>query len=144
MATETASEQASEWTASIPGVIPYLMSKDANAAIDFYKKAFAATEDGERMKMDDGKRVMHSQLTINGGKFMLGDAMPEYGHPWQEPQGVTLTLAVMNPREWWDRAVAAGCEIVMPFEVAFWGDLYGQMKDPFGHTWAVVGPPDGK
>ncbi|VVT23236.1 VOC family protein [Rhizobium sp. EC-SD404] len=132
-----------EWTASIPGVIPYLASKDASAAIDFYKKAFAATEDS-RMLMDDGKRIMHCQLTINDGKFMLGDAMPEYGYPWVEPQGTTLTLAVMNAREWWDRATAAGCTVVMPFEVAFWGDLYGQLKDPFGHMWAIVGPPDGR
>jgi PhnB protein len=133
-----------ETQTAIPGVVPYIMSSDANAAIDFYKRAFAAEEVGEIMRMEDGKRVMHCQLRINGGAFMLGDAMPEYGYGWQAPQGTTLTLAVANPREWWDRAVGAGCEVVMPFEVAFWGDLYGQAKDPFGHTWAIVGPPDGK
>lgn len=131
-------------TPTIPGVVAYLASKDANAAIDFYKKAFAASEVGEIMRMEDGKRVMHCQLSINGGTLMIGDAMPEYGYPWQQPQGVMLTIVADNSREFWDRAVGAGCEVVMPFEVAFWGDLYGQIKDPFGHTWAIVGPPDGK
>ncbi|WP_099866728.1 VOC family protein [Pararhizobium haloflavum] len=129
---------------AMPGVVPYIMSSDASAAIDFYARAFDARTVGDIMRMDDGKRVMHCQLEINGGAFMLGDAMPEYGHGWQTPQGTTLTLAVADPRRWWDRAVEAGCEVTMPLEVAFWGDLYGQVKDPFGHAWAIVGPPDGK
>ncbi|MHB2267447.1 VOC family protein [Aliihoeflea sp. PC F10.4] len=123
-----------------PGVIPHLSSKDANAAIDFYKAAFGAEENGERTRMDDGKRVMHCELKINGGTLMIADAMPEYGYPWVEPQGVTLNLIGDDARAIWDRAVNAGCEVVMPLEVAFWGDLYGVLKDPFGHSWAVVGP----
>lgn len=123
-----------------PGVIPHLSSKDAGAAIEFYKNAFGAEEQGERMLMEDGKRVMHCELKINGGMLMIADAMPEYGYPWVEPQGVTLNLISKDARAVWDRAVAAGCEVVMPFEVAFWGDLYGVVKDPFGHSWAVAGP----
>ncbi|MCO6391067.1 VOC family protein [Aliihoeflea aestuarii] len=123
-----------------PGVVPHLSSKDANAAIEFYKRAFGAEESGERMLMDDGKRVMHCELKINGGTLMIADAMPEYGYPWVEPQGVTLNIITDDARSVWDRAVAAGCEVTMPLEVAFWGDLYGNLKDPFGHTWAFVGP----
>lgn len=119
-----------------PGVIPHLSSKDAGAAIEFYKQAFGAEENGERMLMDDGKRIMHCELKINDGMLMIADVMPEYGYPWVEPQGVTLNLVRGDARAIWDRAVAA----VMPLEVAFWGDLYGNLKDPFGHTWAVVGP----
>lgn len=141
---QTAETAKAAATASIPGVVPYIMSKDANAAIDFYKRAFAATQEGDIMRMDDGRRVMHCQLSINGGAFMLGDAMPEYGHAWQEPQGTTLTICAADARNCWNRAVEVGCEIVMPFELAFWGDLYGQLKDPFGHVWAIVGPPDGE
>lgn len=123
-----------------PGVIPHLMSKDANAAIDFYKRAFGAEESGERMMMEDGKRIMHCELVINGGTLMLNDAMPEYGYPWTESKGTSLNLIVPDARAVWDRAIAAGCTVKMPLEVAFWGDLYGQMDDPFGHSWAVVGP----
>lgn len=44
-------------------------------------------------------------------------------------------------RAWWDRALAAGLEVVMPLEVQFWGDRYGALKDPFGVTWSIGGPP---
>lgn len=127
-------------TTKYAGVVAHLMSKDANAAIDFYKRAFGAQEQGERMLMEDGKRVMHCELAINGGTLMLNDAMPEHGYPWTTPQGATLNLIVDDARAVWDRAVQAGCEIVMPLEIAFWGDLYGHLVDPFGHRWAVVGP----
>ena len=123
-----------------PGVIAHLSSKDAGAAIEFYKRAFGAEESGERMLMDDGKRIMHCELKINGGTLMIADAMPEYGYPWVEPQGVTLNIIAEDARPIWDRAVAAGCQVVMPLEVAFWGDLYGVLKDPFSHSWAIVGP----
>ena len=126
---------------AVVGVVPYLRSRDAAAAIDFYKRAFGA-EELHRMMSDDGKRVMHCHLGINGGALMLSDAFPEYGAPWEEPQGVTLTLAADEPRRWWDRAIEAGCEVTMPFEIAFWGDWYGQAKDPFGHVWAFVGPAE--
>lgn len=123
-----------------PGVTPHLMSKDAVAAIEFYKRAFGAQEQGERMMMDDGKRIMHCELVINGGTLMIADAMPEHGYPWVEPQGTTLNIIADDARAVWDRAIAAGCEVKMPLEVVFWGDLYGQFNDPFGHNWAVVGP----
>ena len=41
---------------------------------------------------------------------------------------------------WWKRAVDAGCEIAMPLEKQFWGDRYGQVRDPFGVTWAMFAP----
>lgn len=123
---------------ALTGVIADLRSRDATAAIDFYKRAFGA-EEVNRMVSDDGKLVMHCQLTINGGTLMLGDAFPDYGVHWEEPQGATLTLAIDDPHRWWNRAIEAGCEVVMPLEIAFWGDWYGQAKDPFGHVWAFVG-----
>lgn len=123
-----------------PGVIAHLTSSDAVAAIDFYKLAFDAEESGERMLMDDGKRIMHCELIVNGGRLMVADAMPEHGYPWREPAGMSLNLVVTDARAVWDRAIAAGGTVTMPLEVAFWGDLYGQFEDPFGHSWAVIGP----
>jgi PhnB protein len=96
------------------------------------------------MMSDDGKLVMHCELTVNGGRLMLGDAFPDYGYPWEEPKGVTLTLPVSEPHDLWKRAVETGCEVTMPLEVAFWGDWYGQVKDPFGHVWAFVAPAEKK
>ena len=125
------------------GVVADLRSRDATAAIDFYKRAFGA-EEVTRMMSDDGKLVMHCELTVNGGRLMLGDAFPDYGYPWEEPKGVTLTLPVVEPHDLWKRAIEAGCEVVMPLEIAFWGDWYGQVKDPFGHVWAFVAPAEKK
>jgi PhnB protein len=120
------------------GVIPYLHLSDARSAVDLYKQAFDAKEI-DRRTVEDG-RLMHCHLEINGGALMLSDAFPEYGMALREISGVTPHIASLNPQEWWDRAVAAGLEIVHPMKVEFWGDMYGQLKDPFGVTWAIVGP----
>ncbi|WP_274628591.1 VOC family protein [Arvimicrobium flavum] len=56
----------------------------------------------------------------------------------QPTQNVVMHLVVDDAGPWWKRAMDAGFEIAMPLELAFWGDFYGQMKDKFGITWAVV------
>ncbi len=124
------------------GVTAHLTIPNGHAAeaIDFYRRAFGAEPAMEPMMGEDGKRIMHCELKINGGTLMIADAMPEYGYPWVEPQGTTLNIIVDDARSVWDRAIAAGCTVKMPLEVAFWGDLYGTFDDPFGHNWAVVGP----
>jgi len=120
------------------GVIPHMTLSDANAAVDFYEQAFGA-EVLDRRLAGAGPRLMHCQLRINGGSLMINDGFPEHGHPAVPLQGFTLLLAVDDVVGWWDRAIAAGAEIVMPLQVMFWGDRYGQLKDPFGVTWALNG-----
>jgi PhnB protein len=122
----------------IPGVIAYLQLSDAKAAAELYKKAFAAKEI-DRKPVPDG-RLMHCHLEINNGALMLADHFPEYGQEQKPVQGVVLHIASSTPRVWWQRAVDAGLEITLPLEVAPWGDLYGQLRDPFGVTWGFVGP----
>jgi uncharacterized glyoxalase superfamily protein PhnB len=121
------------------GAIPYISAKDGPAQLDFYRKAFGAEVVSE-MKADDGKRIMHASLAINGGHVMLSDAFPEYGHPWVEPANIVIHLQVDEPQRWYDRALAAGCDVAMPMEVQFWGDRYGHVKDPYGVTWSIGGP----
>lgn len=121
------------------GVAPYLVVSNANAAADFYVKAFGA-EDIARMPPDEQGRTMHCHLRINGGSVMLSDAYPEHGCPLQPPQAFTLHLQVDDVDAWWRRAVEAGAEIVMPLQVMFWGDRYGQVRDPFGVTWSMAAP----
>ena len=124
----------------ITGVTAYITVSDANAAADFYIRAFGAT-DVHRMRADDGKRLMHCQITINGGPLFLSDAFPEYGYALLTPQGYMLHLQVEDGRAWWDRAVEAGMEVVSEFKQEFWGDLYGQLRDPFGVTWSIGSRP---
>ena len=122
------------------GLIPHMTINDnAKAAIDFYKKAFAAEELG-RHAADDGKRLMHAHLRVNGHDLFLMDAFPERGSPVTAPAGVMLALRVDDPDKWWDRAVGAGAHIVVQLDDMFWGDRWGLLVDPFGHQWSISAP----
>ncbi len=123
------------------GVTPHLSVKGGRAAIAFYKQAFAA-EEVMVMPADDGERLMHAHLRINGGSVMLADCFPEYngGAEMAAPSGITLHLQVDDADAWWARALQAGGGVAMPLADQFWGDRYGQVKDPFGHIWAIASP----
>jgi PhnB protein len=122
----------------VTGVTPYICPSDAGAAAELYETAFGATV-LSRMPMDDGKRLMHCHLVINGGPLMLADACPEYGYPYEAPQGYTLHLQVEDVDAAWARAVAAGLEITLPLDTQFWGDRYGKLRDRFGIAWSIGG-----
>ncbi len=122
----------------IGGVTPYVNVEGAANAAEFYKTAFGATE-LLRMPADDGKRLIHCHLSINGGDLMLSDVFPEYGYDHQPSHSFTMHLQVADPQAWFDKAVAAGCEVKMPMDVQFWGDRYGSVKDPFGVHWSIGG-----
>jgi PhnB protein len=126
------------------GVTPHLSIGGGRAkeAIAFYKQAFAASEAMTPHMADDRVRVMHAHLRINGGSVMLNDEFPEYGEHGAAgtPGAVTLHLQVDDADRWFERATAAGAEVTMPLANQFWGDRYGQIKDPFGHRWSIGGP----
>ena len=121
---------------------PHLFVSNASAAIDFYKKAFGA-EELSRHAAPDGKRIMHAALRVNGGTLMLCDDFPEYrGGKAGTPEAlggspVVLHLQVKDADAMYNRAVEAGATVVMPLDDQFWGDRYGQVLDPFGHTWSI-------
>jgi uncharacterized glyoxalase superfamily protein PhnB len=121
------------------GVIAYLSLDGAIKATEFYKKAFAA-EVAQVHPADDKGRTMHAHLYINGSSVMLSDPYPEHGHPYVPAAGFSLMLPVKDVDGWYKRAMDAGCTAVMPPQDMFWGDRYGQLKDPFGVTWALNGP----
>ncbi len=124
------------------GVIPYLTipSRGGQAAVEFYRAAFGA-EELFRNLADDGERLMHSRLVINGGLVMLSDEFPEYGNAADVvPTGVALHLQVDDADEWWNRAIRVGGVPLMPLADQFWGDRYGRLMDPFGHTWSIASP----
>jgi PhnB protein len=128
--------------AEFKGVIPHLVVKGAAAAIDYYKAALGAVELG-RHPAEDG-RLMHAALQIGGSTIFLCDDFPEYcGGVSQAPAGptpVTLHLGVPNCDAAIAQAVAAGGTVAMPAEDMFWGDRYGQVRDPFGHLWSFSHP----
>lgn len=124
------------------GVTPHLTipSRGGQAAIEFYTRAFGA-EEVRRHMADDSERLMHADLMINGGGVMLNDEFPEFnGEQDIAPKGVTIHLQVDDADEWWNRAILAGGVPLFPIADQFWGDRYGQLRDPFGHTWSIGSP----
>ena len=122
------------------GITPYLTVRGASEASEFYQRAFGARE-LDRKAGEDGKRLIHCHLRVNGADLMMSDEFPEYGCALGDgPNGVTLHLAVDDADEWWNRAVEAGATVTMPIADQFWGDRYGQVRDPFGHTWSIGAP----
>jgi uncharacterized glyoxalase superfamily protein PhnB len=124
---------------AVSGVIPYLTLSDANAAAELYKEAFGAEELG-RFAAEDGKRLMHCHLRLNGADLMLCDGFPEYGHPAKPPEAFNLLVQVEDVDALWQRATGAGLEVVMKLEKQFWGDRYGLLRDRFGVVWALSQP----
>jgi PhnB protein len=118
------------------GLVTYLEVEGAIAASKFYQKAFGATEVA-CVPPDEKGRTMHVHLHVNGSSLMLSDSYPEYGHPFEKPQGFNLTLQVDDIDRWWNRAVAAGAKVKTPVERMFWGDRWGQLEDPYGIIWAI-------
>jgi PhnB protein len=121
------------------GLLPYITVDGALKAAEFYTRAFGA-EQAFVVPPDEQGRTMHVHLYINGSSLMLSDAYPEHGHPFKTHQGFSLQLVVDDIDSLWERAVAAGVEVVMPVERMFWGDRYGQLRDPFGVLWAMNEP----
>ncbi|HEX8233387.1 MAG TPA: VOC family protein [Caulobacteraceae bacterium] len=121
------------------GVVPYLNVADAAAAAEFYKQAFGA-EEVARMPAPGSDKICHLHLYVNGGSVMLSDPFPEHGCPLRQAQGYNLHIQVYDVDRWYERAVDAGAEVVMPLQLMFWGDRYAQLRDPFGVTWSLGGP----
>lgn len=129
-------------------VVPYLTVSDAKGAIAFYKKGLAAKEI-MRMPAEDGKRLMHAQIEINGHVIYLSDDFPEYANGTNrapKPGGVTpvgMFIQLKAPKEvdqWISRAAKAGATVTMPASDQFWGDRFGVVSDPYGHSWQFGAP----
>ena len=120
-------------------VVPYLCLDGASKAAELYKKAFVARE-VFAMPVDEKGRTMHIHLYVNGGSLMLCDGYPEHGHPYEAPKGYTLHMRPHDLDLSWQRAVEAGCEIILPLQKMFWGERYGQLRDPFGVMWSMSRP----
>ena len=124
------------------GLIPHLVVKGGAKAIEFYKAALGA-EEIARMPAPDG-RLMHAALKIGDAFLFLCDDFPEYcGGVSRAPSGpspVTLHLNVPCANTAIATASAAGATVTMPAEDMFWGARYGQIVDPFGHSWSFSNP----
>jgi uncharacterized glyoxalase superfamily protein PhnB len=121
-------------------VTPYLTVNGAIAAIGFYAKAFGAKE-VVRMPAQDGSRLMHAEIKIGASHVMLSDTFPEMGGspaPSGDSSPVTVHLYVADVDATVRKAAAAGATVTMPPTDMFWGDRFGKVRDPFGHSWSIA------
>ena len=117
---------------------PYLIIKGAAKALDFYKKAFGATE---LMRMQDSNgKVGHAEIRIGNSPIMLADEYPDMGYKSPQSLGgspVSIMLYVENVDKTVERAVAEGAKITKAVQDQFYGDRNGTIHDPFGHVWTI-------
>jgi uncharacterized glyoxalase superfamily protein PhnB len=122
-------------------VTPSLTVNNAAEAIEFYKRAFGAQE-LYRMAAPDGSGIWHAELKIGDSHVMLNDEFPNMGTS-RAPKSlgattVNLHLYVEDADAVFQRAVEAGATVSMPLMDAFWGDRYGTVTDPYGHSWGIA------
>jgi uncharacterized glyoxalase superfamily protein PhnB len=122
-------------------VTPSLTVNNAAEAIEFYKRALGA-EEVARMASPDGTAIWHAELKIGDSHVMLNDEFPDMGTN-RSPQSlggttVNLHLYVDDADAVFQRAVDAGATVAMPLMDAFWGDRYGTLTDPYGHSWGIA------
>lgn len=120
------------------GVTPYLICRNAEAAIEFYKKAFGAEE---LFRIGQPGMVGHAELKISSAIIMMADEHPDMGPVSPETLGGTpvhMMIYVEDVDAFTEKAIEAGLEVLRPVADQFYGDRSGQFKDPFGHIWAFA------
>jgi uncharacterized glyoxalase superfamily protein PhnB len=129
-----------------PPVAPYLTVTPAAAAIAFYTQVFGATQKAFMPSLD-GLRIMHCELSINGGSVMVADAFPEFGKARTPLPGEPVTMSVsleFGSGQEVDAIVEKGAKFGATTEMgpmnSFWGTRFAVLRDPFGHRWMLNGP----
>jgi PhnB protein len=118
----------------------YLVVRNADRAIEFYKKAFGA-EERFRMYGPDGKAIMHAELKIGDSVFMLSEESKEMKAHSPESIGgspVSMYVYVRDVDQIFNQAVSEGATVLKPVNDQFYGDRSGYLKDPFGHLWSIA------
>ena len=120
-------------------VTPHLVCAGAAEAIEFYKKAFGATE---LMRfVDPSGKVGHAEIKIGNSPIMMAEEFPEMGARSPQSYGgspISILLYVEDVDARFSQAVAAGAKVSMPVKDQFYGDRSGTLTDPFGHVWTIA------
>jgi uncharacterized glyoxalase superfamily protein PhnB len=124
----------------IQTLTPHFVVHDARKAIAFYERAFGA-EVVDVMTGPDGQTIWHARLRIGNSNLFIADEGTAPGD--QSPRSLggspaSLQMYVEDAKAAFERAVAAGAVVRKPLAETFWGDLYGQLMDPFGFRWAIA------
>lgn len=122
-------------------VTPRLVVRNGAAALDFYRDAFDAEELGDRFTGPNGE-LIHAELRIGDSVVMITEET-ENGAPASSSESLDGRVTAIMATYWenvdaaWQRALAAGAEILYPLEDQFYGDRGGRLRDPFGQQWML-------
>jgi PhnB protein len=117
---------------------PRMFVRGAEKAIEFYKRAFGATET-ERYADPSGK-IVNAGIKIGDSIISLGEESPEWGNYSPQSLGGTTMIITLNVEDAdlvWNQAVSAGAKIIFPIDDQFYGYRQGRLEDPFGHLWII-------
>lgn len=121
-------------------VTPRLVVSDGPAAIDFYGQAFGAEQLGDRFTGPNGE-LIHAEIRIGDSVVMITE--DDVDGPVSSPQRLGGKVTCVMSLYWpdvnaaWERAVAAGAEVMFPLEDRFYGERGGRLRDPFGQQWMM-------
>ena len=119
---------------------PYLAVRGAQAAIDFYTKAFGATLDFKLVDPGDG-RIGHAEMLIGESRLFIADEYPDFGAISPDTLGgspVKFHLSVADCDTFVAHAVSHGATVLRPAKLEFYGDRSALLADPFGYSWFVA------
>ena len=118
-------------------ITPYLICRNAEAAIDFYKRAFGAEE---LFRIGGGGMIGHAEVKIGDAIFMLADEFPPMAQSPETIGGspVSMYIYVEDVDAFTQKAIAEGLQVLKPVADQFYGDRSGHFKDPFGHLWGFA------
>jgi len=120
-----------------------LVVSDGAAAIDFYRRAFGAEQVGEAFHAPGAGRLIHAELRIGDAVVMLTEDDGDPGAPARSPESTGGVATAIMATYWpdvdavWERAVAAGAEVLYPLADQFYGVRGGRVRDPFGQQWML-------
>ncbi|MEP6634858.1 MAG: VOC family protein [Luteimonas sp.] len=118
-------------------VTPYLYVDDAAKALDFYAKAFGASE---IYRLPMGDKIGHAEMQLGDSRFMLADESPQMDSIGPRKRGgatAGFMLYVADVDAAFQRAISAGATSSRAPENQFYGDRTGTVIDPFGHKWSI-------
>jgi uncharacterized glyoxalase superfamily protein PhnB len=117
-----------------PNVCPALHYRDPDAALEWLGRAFGFEE--KAVDHSDDGRIQHAELSLGDGLIMFGGVPADApGVDGAQPP-VTIYAVVSDPDAHYDRAKAAGAEIVRELADQPYGSREYGARDLEGNAWS--------